>query len=449
MLNAKAAKRAKTSDEMNADTPSAALVGTLLVVLEAIFVSAISLSAQPTPTLRVTFADAIRFAIERNPTVQGAAAAILHAEGQLRQARAATLLQLNGNVTTTTLNTGVEFQGTTVTPRHQVTATLTADMPIVAAAAWARRTQAEDTRNVAERSLAETQRQVAFATADAYLSILAARRVVEGNVVARDVAKAHFDLAAELEQRGAGSRLNALRAQQQWSANEGLLEAAQLALYRAQESLGALIAADEPADAIDEPALDLPSDAVVTPDRPALQMLRSDLMLFTAQEQAADRIVRDSSKDWWPSVDAVFQPSTVYPSQFFLPSRSWRFLLQGNIPIFDAGQRAGTKMERQASLDQASATLANATIQASSEVRAAREAVASGERILISARAAAEQAHQVVDITNISFRAGAVTNIEVIDAERTARDTDTAVAIAEDRLRRAKLELLNAIGRFP
>jgi len=55
----------------------------------------------------------------------------------------------------------------------------------------------------------------------------------------------------------------------------------------------------------------------------------------------------------------------------------------------------------------------------------------------------------VVDITSISFRAGGATNIEVIDAARTARDNDLAVAIAEDRLRRARLDLLNALGRFP
>ena len=82
-------------------------------------------------------------------------------------------------------------------------------------------------------------------------------------------------------------------------------------------------------------------------------------------------------------------------------------------------------------------------------MRAAREAVASADRGLASARAAADQAQQVVNIVNISFRAGAATNIEVIDAERSARDADTAVAVAEDTLRRARLELLTALGRFP
>ncbi|PYR12460.1 MAG: hypothetical protein DMG00_08835 [Acidobacteria bacterium] len=402
----------------------------------------------PAPVLRITFDEAIRRAIEKNPTVQAAAAGILRAEGLLRQARAATRLQVFGNITTTTLNTGVDFQGTTVTPRNSLAATLTADMPIVAAAAWARRAQAEDARNVAELAVADTRRQVALATADAYLTILAARRVVEANARARDTAKAHFDLATELEQRGAGSRLNALRAQQQFSTDEALVETARLALYGAQEALGVLIAADEPADASDEPAFDLPADAPSS-QTASLTSFRSDLKLFAAEQLAAERIVRDSSKDWWPSIDALFQPSSTYPSPFFLPGNSWRFLLQANVPVFDSGQRASSKIQRQAALEQTRSLFAGATMQATSQVRAAREAVSSGERVLASARGAAGQARDVVDITNIAFRAGAATNIEVIDAERSARDAETAVAVAEDTLRRARLELLTALGRFP
>jgi outer membrane protein TolC len=400
--------------------------------------------AQPaTPARRVTFDEAIAQAAERNPSVRAAASAILRAEGLIRQARAATLLQITGNVTTTTLNTGVEFQGTTVTPRNSLAASITADMPIVAAAAWARRAQADDTKDVAVLTVADVRRQIAFAAADAYLTILAERRVVETNVRARDVAKAHFDLATQLEQRGSGSRLNALRAQQQWSTDEAGLETSRLALYRAQEALGVLVAANEPVDASDEPTFAIPSD------EPRLDLFRTDLKLFAAEQRAAERIVRDSSKDWWPSVDAIFQPSTTVPAPFFLPANSWRLLLQANLPIFDAGQRGGIKVERQADVDRAREVLAGATLQATSQVRAAREAIGSAERGLASARAAASEAQDVVTITNVSFRAGAATNIEVIDAERTAHDADTSVAIGEDTLRRARLELLTAIGRFP
>jgi outer membrane protein TolC len=75
--------------------------------------------------------------------------------------------------------------------------------------------------------------------------------------------------------------------------------------------------------------------------------------------------------------------------------------------------------------------------------------VASAERTLVNARAAAAQSREVVDIIAISVRAGGATNIEVIDAERRARDADTVSAIAEDALRRAQLDLLTALGLFP
>ena len=408
------------------------------------------LAQTPAPMLRVTFDDAIKRAIEKNPTVQAAASAILRAEGLVRQARAATRLSIAGNVTTTTLNTGVEFQGTTVTPQNQITASVTVDMPIVAAAAWARRAQSEDTKTVAELSVADTRRQIALATADAYLTILAQRRVLESDARARDTARAHFDLAAELERQGTGSRLNRLRAQQQLSTDETLVESARLSLYRAHEALGILIAANEPADAIDEPSFNVPADTGPPgPGGSGLQLLRTDLKLFAGQQQAAERVLRDSSKDWYPTLDALFIPSTVYPPQFFLPANSWRLLLQANVPIFAGGLQSAVKTQRQAAVDQAVATLAGATLTADAQVRAAREAVASGERALASARAAADEAQQVVTITNVSFRAGAATNIEVIDAERSARDAETAVAVAEDTLRRARLELLTALGRFP
>ena len=408
----------------------------------------------PVAVERVTFQQAIDRAIANNPSVAVAAAGILRAEGLLAQARSATRLQVSGNVTTTTLNTGVEFQDTTVVPRSQVTASLTVDQPIVAAAAWARRAQAKDNVQIAELGAVETRREIALATADAYLSILARLRVLEGDNRARDTAKAHFDLATELEQQGTGSRLNALRAQQQLSTFERQIEFASLAVYLAREALGVLVVANGPVDAIDEPSFALPPDAAAlasgTADlTPVLLQSRPDLRLFSSQRQAAERVLNDSSKDRWPSLDAIFQPQSVRPGQFFSSPDSWRFLLQANIPVFDSGQRSSMKIERRAALNIAQATLTGAITQASSQVRAAREAVASGERSLARAQAAADQAQQVVNIVNISFRAGAATNIEVIDAERSARDADTAVAVGEDILRRARLDLLLALGRFP
>lgn len=429
------------------------VLGCFLVVVAQVFRPAVSAQA-PAPVERVTFQQAIDRAIANNPSTAVAAAGILRADGLLRQARAATMLQVDGTVTTTTLNTGVSFEDTVVSPRHQITGALTLDQPLIAAAAWARRAQAQDNRQIAELGADDTRRQIALATADAYLSIIAQRRVLEGNSRARDTARAHFDLATQLEQQGTGSRLNALRAQQQLSTFERLLESAALAEYRAQEALGVLMVADGPVDATDEPSFDLPPDAAAAAGSnvdlgPVLLQFRTDLKLFAGERQAAARVVRDSPKDRWPSLNAVFVPQSIYPGQFFTSANSWRLMLQGRVPLFDGGTRAAQTVQRQAALDVAEANLTDALSRASSQVRAAREAVASGQRSLASARAAADQAQQVVNIVNISFRAGAATNIEVIDAERSARDADTASAAAEDTLRRAQLDLLLALGRFP
>jgi outer membrane protein TolC len=133
----------------------------------------------------------------------------------------------------------------------------------------------------------------------------------------------------------------------------------------------------------------------------------------------------------------------------FTPEASWRALLQFSVPLFDSGLRRGRRLERQAALQQTEVTLSAAAREAASEIRAAYESVRRTERVLQSTSDAASQASQVLEITNVSFRAGATTNIEVIDAQRRARDADTAVAVAEDNVRQARLDLLNALGRFP
>jgi outer membrane protein TolC len=58
-------------------------------------------------------------------------------------------------------------------------------------------------------------------------------------------------------------------------------------------------------------------------------------------------------------------------------------------------------------------------------------------------------AHEALDLASQAYRAGATSNLEVIDAERRARDADTAAVIADDNARQARLDLLAAAGQFP
>ena len=114
--------------------------------------------------------------------------------------------------------------------------------------------------------------------------------------------------------------------------------------------------------------------------------------MSVARRFSTCRRLANNSKSYLPVFEGIFQPQTTYPSQFFVPANSWRLLLLMNVPLFDSGQRAAERVARQSSVEVARATLAEATTTAASEVRTAREAMASANRELISVRAAADQA---------------------------------------------------------
>ena len=394
----------------------------------------------------ITFDEAIGRAVTNNPSMRRAEAGILRAESLLQQTRAQSLPSLNANLITNVIGPVPEFGGQTIIPRSQLNSSLALGVPLLQPVSWAQRKQALDQITVSERSAEDVHREVAVNTADAYLAIIAAKRVLQLSEAARDNARAHYDYAQQRFQGGLGSRLNALRAQQELSSDETRVEEARLAVMRAQEALGVLVAADGPIDAAAEPTFDVPAETTSDKD---LVYGRTDLRVVLAQQSAAERVVRDSWRDYLPSVNALFAPQVLSPSGLFSPSRSWSVAFVAAVPIWEAGERRGRARERQAALDVVRAERANAERQATSEVRTAREAIQITERALAAARAAAEQAEEVVRITDVAFRAGATTNIEVIDAQRRARDAETAAAIAEHAVRRARLELLVATGRFP
>jgi len=401
-------------------------------------------SAQVVET--VTFEDAVQRAVKNHPTVQQAAAGILRAEAILQQVRARSLPTVDASFATNVIDPVTEFSGASINPRTQTVTTAELSVPLLTPVRWAERAQAADDVLVSIRTADDARRAVAVAAGEAYLQVIALRRQLQLNQFARDNANAHFEFANQRFLGGLGSRLNALRAQLEVAADDARVEAARLGIRRAQEALGVLIAADGPVDAAGEPTLDVPSPSV--PDS-QLVTDREDLQVILARQSAAQRRASDAWKDYLPSVTGLFTPTALAPTGLFANTRSWRAAVLFTVPVFEGGGRRGQARERQALVDIVSAERLDAERRAISEIRTAREAVASTERALKFAETAAQQANEVVQITDIAFREGATTNIEVIDAQRRARDAETAAAIAEDAVRRARFDLLVATGRFP
>jgi outer membrane protein len=418
----------------------------LRAVLSALVVISLSTPLYGQTTEQVTFEEAVRRAITNHPTVQRAAADILRAQAIVQQVRAQSMPSINAAVTTNVIDPVTRFSGSAIQPRTQAVTTADLAVPLVVPVRWAERAQSEDQVLVSQRAAEDARRQIGIAAGEAYLTVIAQQQVLELNERARDNARSHYEYANQRFQGGIGSRLNAVRAEQELSSNESRVEEARLEVRRAQEALGVLMAADGPVSVTMEPSFDLPPATV--PDAELIAD-RDDIRLIQSRESAAQRRAADAWKDYLPSVTALFTPQVLTPTGLFANSRSWRAAFLFSLPLFDAGQRQGQTRERRALVDVVRAERSEAERQASSEVRTAREAVAALERSLMHAQRAAGQANEVVRITDIAFREGATTNIEVIDAQRQARDAETAVAIAAHAVRTARLELLAAAGRFP
>jgi outer membrane protein len=400
--------------------------------------------ARPPVLERLTFDEAVQHALSRNPSVSEAAQAILRAEALLSEARGVFYPSATGSVATTVLDASRGFSGNVVQPRVQTGFAATVSYQVLAAADWAAKNQAADQAGIARVSAQETRRNIAVAAAQAYLAVIAAERQAEITQRNRDTARALEEYARTRLEAGQGSRLDYVRAVEQRATSQGLWELAELAVSQAQEALGVVVFANGPVDANGEP--------VFPPTPPPVDDTwldaRPDVRLSNAQLAAADRVVSDAWKNWLPTLTASFTPSYITPAGLFQPSRTWRALFSLNVPIFDPTLRPDKRV-RVAERETARLQLDALTVQARSEVRVAQQAVRSNERIVASTREAAENAAEALRITGIAYRAGATTNIEVIEAQQDARNSEIGAAVAEDRLRQARLDLLVALGRFP
>jgi outer membrane protein TolC len=275
--------------------------------------------------------------------------------------------------------------------------------------------------------------------------VVAQKRVIEAAERARDTDRKHYDYAHQRFAGGVGNRIDEVRAEQQLQSDEANVQRQVANLVRSREALGVLVGVGGPLDA-QEPNLQAPGDA-----QQALRDAerRSDVVAAETRLNAAVHVVRDNWTDYAPYLTGVFEPFYNTPATITAPTTGWQAQLVLTVPFYDGGLRYGQQKEREALRNEGQAGLESALRQARSDVRAAFEEIRRSDAALAAAQQAAQLAESSLQLAEIAYRAGASTNIEVIDAERTARDAETAVAVAEDGARQARLDLLAASGRFP
>jgi outer membrane protein TolC len=176
---------------------------------------------------------------------------------------------------------------------------------------------------------------------------------------------------------------------------------------------------------------------------------RADVVALKRASKAADRTVDNAWADYMPYLDLIAFPFYQNPAYTTVPRTGWEAQLVLTVPLYDGGYRYGQERERRANADEARANVEATLRQAKSDVRTAFDEVQRADVALDQAHQSAAFAKQALDLANLAYHAGATSNLEVIDAERQARDTESQAAIAEDASRQARLDFLAASGRFP
>lgn len=396
----------------------------------------------------VDFDEAIRRATSQATPAVTAAEEVRRAEALLVQARAPALPSLSADATYTHLDATRRLGANVTSPQDQVNGTLALALPLFAPSRWYQWSHARDAADVARASEADVRRIVALTAGRAYLAILAGRRAVEVSRSAVDTARAHLEFARQRRAAGVGNLLDEERADQQLATAEVQLENALAGVVRAQEALGVATGADGPLDARGDPELAV---GVTSPEEAirAAEEARADLRAARARSYAAHRIAGDSWADWLPTLFATAETFVLEPPTAVNPRTGWQVGLVFSFPLLEGGLRVGQRRERDALDAEARTQLDGLSLQARAEVRSALVTLRHAEAALGQARRGAERSHAALALVVEAYRAGATTSLDVVDAERGARDADLAAVIAEDAARQSRLDLLAATGRFP
>jgi outer membrane protein TolC len=399
------------------------------------------------PLERVAFADALERAGERNPTALQARQEILRAEALVRQAAAGAMPTLDVRVTGQRLDHERAIGDRVLQEATSFYGNEVLAVPLVAPRSWTAWLHARDRATIAKASADDVRRTLQLATAQAYLAVVTQHRSIEVAERALKTAEAHLEFARGRLRGGIGHRIDEVRAAQEVESTHVQLRTARAGLIKTQEALGVLLAEDERVDV--EPDVELPDLPDLDESLGEAATRRTDLRLLEERLELAHRVARNTYTEFLPTLTGQFLFVFQYPATVTSPEAGWQAQLVLTVPLFDGGYDYGVRREDLALEEEARLAHEGALRQARADIRAAFAVLRCAEEALEAARRSALLAQETLDLANQAYQAGATTNIEVVDAERRARDAETAVAAAEDAARHARLDVLAASGRFP
>lgn len=422
-------------------------------------------------TLRLSLSDAVSRALARGQELRIADAQILSARGQIKQAIAPALPQLNGSLTyerqfasifqAAGPDTGVLadiFRNSPFGSQHSWTAELTASQLLWSSGRVGAGLAAAHAANRSVRAnRAEVANQLAFDVESAYWNAAVAQQEVEIRRAGVEQARAHLEQVRLANREGGRSDYDLIRAQVDAANEEPQLvaatNAARIALLDLKRRI--VLPLDQPIALTTSPALEngmvpvLEEDAALAANdishRPAVARAEADV-------EGRRQLVRLERAGRWPqlTLNGTLQQQA-FPADVWPGIDDFHRNLNANVkltlPIFQGLAVEGAVQRATADLRTAEATRDQTRDQAALEVARARREVRRTLAELVARRGTADLATRAYHLADVRFRNGLATQLEVTDArvqEQTARINEVD-AIRDYRL--ALLDLQRVLGR--
>jgi len=420
----------------------------------------------PAKRIVTTWEEALGYVKTRSTDLRIAYAEVRRAEAQTRGALAAYLPQVNGAATATHqlitnanppgLSTGLGASvtgGADRTPLpNLVTGNIQIVQPIINVGNWDQITTQRINEDVQKLSLDDVKRNLALSVANAIVGVVTAERIAELNRVGFRQALERLDLTQRKKALGAAgvTGLDVVRAQQDVETARASLVTGDESLRQAREAFGIALGFPEQVGVSRDVNMNgLEASALRVCQVADSVDARSDVAAARRKLDVAKRNVQNVYYSFLPTLNAQTTIATTTANTGFSPNTTWNIQAVLQVPIWDGGVRYSQLRQANAvsyeAEQQLEALRRTATVQITQARRGVDVAEAS-RKVAADTRALAAETDR---LTQISYREGAATSLELVVAAAALRQADITLALREFDLVKARVLAVLALATCP
>lgn len=298
--------------------------------------------------------------------------------------------------------------------------------------------------DVAQLSYEQTEKLLLHGTTLAYFNLLTGQRQVAIRQRALQNASAHLELSQAQVELGDQPPLVALRSDVEVATAEQNLVQAKAAREVARRALAILIGWLQADGRAPEYVVERPvrKARAATGDRVALALSsRLDLKIGRLRLEMAERSKTETWTKFLPVMAGFGRYNWNEAEGFSGKKDSWQIGLSLNWDLFNGGIHYLELDERQHQINAAALHITNATQKVARQVVDAQDDVKTARSVQDAAKRRKGLARKSAHLVASQFELGAATQLEVLDANRSLADAETAESLAELSLDLAEFHL--------